>query len=68
MTDHHTTAAHGPTVVGAHGDDHGHADQGHLNEPLGPVDVVAWGVGILGVAVGLVTAFCFAIATGLIAA
>ena len=75
MTDDHTTVAH--VQVGAgdeghgagdHGDDHGHDDYGHLDEPLGPVDVVAWGACILGVAVGLVTAFCFALSTGLIAA
>jgi len=71
--DDHTTAAHGasaafaePHGAGDHGDDHGHDDHGHLDEPLGPVDVAAWGVGILGVAVGLATAFCFALTTGLL--
>ena len=32
-------------------------------EPLGPIDVAAWGAGILGVAIGLVIAVCFAWAT-----
>ncbi len=41
-----------------HGDDHNHGD-----EPLGPIDVRAWGAAVLGVAFGLVTAACFVIAT-----
>jgi hypothetical protein len=70
-TDDHRTADHGaaaafdePHGAGDHGGDHGHDDHGHVDEPLGPIDVAAWGVGILGVAVGLATAFCFALATG----
>ena len=47
-----------------HGEDHGHDDHAHVDAALGPIDVPAWGVGILGVAVGLLTAFCFALATG----
>ncbi len=69
----HATAAHGATTAhdephGAsdHGGDHGHDDHAHADEALGPVDVAAWNAGILGVALGLVTAGCFAIATGLI--
>ncbi len=31
---------------------------------LGPIDVTAWGVGLLGVLIGVITAACFAIATG----
>ncbi len=57
----------------AHGDNHAehadaHADaHAHDEMSLGPVDVAAWGAGILGVALGLVTAFSFALSTGLIA-
>jgi hypothetical protein len=47
-----------------HGDDHGHDDHGHAPEPLGPVDVRAWGTGVLGVALGLAVALAFAVATG----
>jgi hypothetical protein len=46
-----------------HGDDHGHDDHAHPDEPLGPIDIVAWGAGILGIAIGLVIAVCFAWAT-----
>ena len=46
-----------------HGDDHGHDDHGHVEEPLGPVDVAAWGAGVLGVAIGLAVAVCFGLAT-----
>jgi hypothetical protein len=48
-----------------HGDDHGHDDHAHpdAEEPLGPIDVVAWGACILGIAIGLVIAVCFAWAT-----
>jgi hypothetical protein len=54
--DHHQTDDHG--------DDHGHDDHGHAEEPLGPIDVAAWGAGAIGVLVGVVTAACFALATG----
>ena len=33
-----------------HGDDHGHDDHAHGEEPLGPIDVAAWGAGVLGIA------------------
>jgi hypothetical protein len=62
----HDDEATGQVVAGAHhapddhGDDHGHADEG---EPLGPIDGAAWGAGLLGVAIGLMVAFCFALAT-----
>jgi hypothetical protein len=46
-----------------HGDDHGHDDHAHAEESLGPIDVAAWGAGVLGVAIGLVVAVCFALAT-----
>jgi len=66
--------AHGDDHAGrveghdGHGHDgHGHDEHGHDDMALGPVDVAAWGAGILGAALGLVTAFCFALSTGLIA-
>ena len=46
-----------------HGDDHGHDDHAHGEEPLGPIDVAAWGAGVLGVLVGVAIAACFAVAT-----
>jgi hypothetical protein len=52
-----------------HGDDHRPADHAHGDgQALGPVDVMAWGAGALGVLLGLVVAFCFVLATGGIAA
>jgi len=47
-----------------HGDDHGHDDHAHAEEQLGPIDVAAWGAGVAGVAIGVVIAACFALATG----
>ena len=51
---------------GAHGDDvdghDAHAD-GHDEEPLGPVNVPAWGAGIIGVLAGLAVAAAFMLAT-----
>jgi hypothetical protein len=47
-----------------HGDDHGHDDHAHGEETLGPIDLGAWGAGALGILVGVVTAACFALATG----
>ncbi len=64
-----TTEHLDPHAETAHGDDHGHADaHGHgghgSNEaPLGPIDVAAWGAGILGVVIGLVIVLCFVLAT-----
>jgi hypothetical protein len=52
---HHTTDDHG--------DDHGHDDHAHADEPLGPIDVAAWGAGIVGIVIGLVVALCFVLAT-----
>lgn len=57
------TDSHAPTVPGRddHGpDDHGH---GHDDESLGPVDVAAWGAGIAGIAISVVIAACFVLAT-----
>ena len=41
----------------------GHDDHGHDVSALGPVDTAAWGAGILGVAIAVVMAICFAMAT-----
>lgn len=42
---------------------HGHDDHTHDEEPLGPIDVAAWGAGALGVLLGAVVAICFVLAT-----
>ena len=50
-----------------HGEEHGHDDHAHLDEmPLGPMDVIAWGAGVLGVVLGLAVALAFALSTGAI--
>ena len=49
-----------------HGSDRGHDDHGHAEEPLGPIDVWAWGAGALGIAVAAIMVVVFAIATGAI--
>jgi hypothetical protein len=46
-----------------HGDDHGHDDHAHAETALGSIDVAAWAAGVAGVAIGLVIAACFALAT-----
>ena len=35
----------------------------HGEEPLGPINVAAWGAGLFGAIVGLVIAACFVVAT-----
>jgi hypothetical protein len=49
-----------------HGDDHGHDDHAHGEEPLGPIDVPAWGAGLVGVLLGLAVVAAFVLATGTI--
>jgi hypothetical protein len=57
--------AHGePPDAADQGDGHDHDDHGPAEGTLGPVDSAAWGAGILGVALGLVVALCFVLATG----
>jgi hypothetical protein len=46
-----------------HGTDHGHDEVARDEDTLGPVDVAAWGAGILGILIALVIAACFALAT-----
>jgi len=48
-----------------HGGDHGHDDHAHgSDEALGPVDVIAWGAGLVGIGAGLVVALVIAASTG----
>jgi hypothetical protein len=50
-----------------HGEDHGHDDHAHDDSmPLGPVDVIAWGAGALGVVLGLAVVWAFASSTGML--
>jgi len=42
-----------------HGDTHGHDDHAHGGTGLGPIDVMAWGMGALGILLGLVIAVAF---------
>ena len=53
---HPDAVAHHETTD--HGDDHGHDDHAHGEEPLGPIDIAAWGAGVLGVVIGLAIAVC----------
>ena len=54
-------AHHAP---GDHGEDHRHDDHAHDDSmPLGPIDVFAWGAGILGVVLGLAVVWAFMLAT-----
>jgi len=49
---------------GDHGEDHGHDDRANdEGMPLGPIDLIAWGAGILGVVLGLVIVVAFMLAT-----
>jgi len=61
MTDPHAQTGPGQDDHGgddAH--DHGH---GHGEESLGPIDLAAWGAGIAGIAISIVIAACFMLAT-----
>ena len=46
-----------------HGETHGHDDHAHAEEPLGPIDLAAWGAGVLGVVIALAIAAGFVLAT-----
>lgn len=60
--DHHA-APHGSAGGGdPHGIGHD-AAPGHEEAALGPVDMTAWGAGLLGVALALVMVVCFILAT-----
>ena len=56
------TGPHGSSAD--HGADHGHDDHAHAAESLGPIDVPAWGAGVLGVLLGLAVVIAIAIASG----
>ena len=55
------TGSHAAADEGGHGHP---GDHGHGSAPLGPIDVRAWGAGLVGVLAGLVTALVFAFSTG----
>jgi hypothetical protein len=46
-----------------HGDDHESDGHGHGDAALGPIDVAAWGAGLLGIGVALVMTLAFIMAT-----
>jgi hypothetical protein len=47
-----------------HGEELGHDDHGHGDyDILGPIDVVAWGAGVVGVVLGFAVALAFALST-----
>ena len=51
-------------AAGDHGDDGGHDDHAHDDSmPLGPIDAIAWGAGVLGVVLGLAVVWAFYLAT-----
>ncbi len=55
-------AHHVDDHMSAHDDDHG---EGHMHaEALGPIDVAAWGAGLVGLAIGGAMALVFAVTTG----
>jgi hypothetical protein len=62
MSDEHSTEQGDSAADHGHGDD-GHGGDGHDVAPLGPVDVAAWGAGVLGIGVALVIAVAFMMAT-----
>lgn len=72
MSDPHADTHAGDGTTGPHaspadhGSDHGHDDHGHAPDDLGPVDVPAWGAGLLGILLGIAVVIAFAIAAGAI--
>jgi hypothetical protein len=70
MRDQHSTHEPDPegSSAAAHGgtSDHvdvGHGDDDHGAAALGPIDVAAWGAGILGIGVAIAMTLAFMIAT-----
>ena len=62
---HGSDAMAGPHGAGDHGEDHGHDDHAHgEDDALGPLDLLAWGAGVLGIAAGLAVALVMAASTG----
>jgi hypothetical protein len=71
MTDEHAATGHAEDgMVGPHGsmddhgEDHGHDDHAHAEEPVEKIDLPAWGAGALGVALGIAVVIALLIATG----
>ncbi len=54
---HEGAVAHHPTDD--HGEDHGHDDHAHGAGTLGPIDLAAWGAGVVGVLLGLAVVLAF---------
>ncbi len=46
-----------------HDDDHGHNGHGDGDAALGPIDVAAWGAGLLGIGIALAMTVAFIVAT-----
>jgi hypothetical protein len=73
MTEPHAKDAptRGPATANVHNEAAGHGDShvsdGHGHgpgaEPLGPIDVAAWGAGLAGIGVAIVIAACLVLAT-----
>ena len=62
-----TTSTHDAHDAHDAGDAHdAHDSHADAADALGPIDVFAWGAGALGVALGLVVAACFVLATATI--
>jgi hypothetical protein len=74
-----TTDAHGPDAAAtatethdephgsaAHGASGGHDEHGHGEEPLGPIDLTMWGLGVLGVVLGALVAVLMAMSVGVL--
>jgi hypothetical protein len=59
----HMSTGHAPHAPSAH-DGADDAEHGHDDMGLGPIDIRMWGAGLLGVAIGLAGALCFALSTG----
>jgi len=62
---HGSDAMAGPHGLGDHGEDHGHDDHAHGDaEALGPINVWAWGAGLIGIIAGLIVAAVLAVGAG----
>lgn len=62
---HANDATTGPRgTADDHGADHGRDDHGDAVDELGPIDLPAWGAGVLGVALGLAVVAAIALASG----
>jgi hypothetical protein len=62
---HATESMDGPHgAADDHGGAHGHDDHAHGGVALGPLDVRAWGMAVLGILLGLVVAIAFMQALG----